>query len=75
MRTESDIKDFDDLLKRAKANPGITHFLQPGVGSTSQLGMELLSMRAGIDVTHVPYDGAGSGAGAVCSAARRSSPR
>ncbi|HEY4140209.1 MAG TPA: tripartite tricarboxylate transporter substrate binding protein [Pseudolabrys sp.] len=59
VRTESDIKDFADLLKRAKANPGRITFSSPGVGSISQLGVELLDVRTGIKLTHVPYTGAG----------------
>ena len=59
VRTESDIKDFADLLKQAKANPGRITFSSPGVGSISQLGVELLDVRTGIKLTHVPYTGAG----------------
>jgi tripartite-type tricarboxylate transporter receptor subunit TctC len=59
VRTESDIKDFADLLKRAKANRGHITFSSPGVGSISQLGVELLDVRTGIKLQHVPYTGAG----------------
>ena len=41
-RTESSILDFADLIKRAKANPGHITFSSPGIGSISQLGVELL---------------------------------
>jgi tripartite-type tricarboxylate transporter receptor subunit TctC len=59
VRTESDIKDFSDLMKRAKANPGRITFSSPGVGSISQLGIELLGVRTGVKLSHVPYTGAG----------------
>jgi tripartite-type tricarboxylate transporter receptor subunit TctC len=59
VRTESPIKDFADLLKRAKENPGRLTFSSPGVGSISQLGIELLDVRTGIKLVHVPYTGAG----------------
>lgn len=59
VRTESPIKDFADLLKRAKENPGRITFSSPGIGSISQLGVELLDVRTGIKLTHVPYTGAG----------------
>jgi tripartite-type tricarboxylate transporter receptor subunit TctC len=59
VRTESEIKDFADLLKRAKANPGHITFSSPGIGSISQLGVELLDVRTGIKLAHVPYTGAG----------------
>ena len=58
-RTESPIADFPDLIKRAKANPGHITFSSPGIGSISQLGVELLDVRAGIELSHVPYTGAG----------------
>lgn len=59
VRTESPIKDFTDLLKRAKENPGRITFSSPGIGSISQLGVELLDARTGIKLVHVPYTGAG----------------
>ncbi|MGA9949030.1 MAG: tripartite tricarboxylate transporter substrate-binding protein, partial [Xanthobacteraceae bacterium] len=64
-RTESSILDFADLIKRAKANPGHITFSSPGIGSISQLGVELLDLRAGIELTHVPFTGAGPAAQAA----------
>jgi tripartite-type tricarboxylate transporter receptor subunit TctC len=64
-RTESNIADFTDLIKRAKANPGHITFSSPGIGSISQLGVELLDLRAGIELVHVPYTGAGPAAEAA----------
>ena len=64
-RTESTIADFADLIKRAKANPGHITFSSPGIGSISQLGVELLDLRAGIELMHVPYTGAGPAAEAA----------
>jgi tripartite-type tricarboxylate transporter receptor subunit TctC len=64
-RTESPIVDFADLIKRAKANPGHITFSSPGIGSISQLGVELLDLRAGIELTHVPFTGAGPAAQAA----------
>jgi tripartite-type tricarboxylate transporter receptor subunit TctC len=46
-------------MKRAKANPGHITFSSPGVGSISQLGIELLGVRTGVKLSHVPYTGAG----------------
>lgn len=59
VRTESPIKNFEDILKRAKENPGRITFSSPGIGSISQLGVELLDVRTGIKLVHVPYTGAG----------------
>jgi tripartite-type tricarboxylate transporter receptor subunit TctC len=64
-RTESSIADFADLIKRAKANPGHFTFSSPGIGSISQLGVELLDLRAGVELVHVPYTGAGPAAEAA----------
>jgi tripartite-type tricarboxylate transporter receptor subunit TctC len=66
-RVESDIKDFADLVKRAKANPRHITFSSSGVGSISQLGIELLDARAGMKLVHVPYNGAGPAAQAALS--------
>jgi tripartite-type tricarboxylate transporter receptor subunit TctC len=61
----SGIKDFQDLIAKAKANPGKINFSSPGVGSVSQLAVELLKIRTGIDVVHVPYQGASPAAQAA----------
>lgn len=64
-KTDSPIVDFADLIKRAKENPGHITFASPGIGSISQLGVELLDFRAGIKLTHVPFTGAGPAAQAA----------
>lgn len=48
-----------DLIALAKARPGKINFGSAGQGSTGQLATELLKLMAGIDMTHVPYKGAG----------------
>lgn len=65
VRADSEIKDFADLLKRAKAQPGHYTFSSPGIGSISQLGVEMLNVRTGIKLQHVPYTGAGPAVQAV----------
>ncbi|HEX3505140.1 MAG TPA: tripartite tricarboxylate transporter substrate binding protein [Xanthobacteraceae bacterium] len=64
-KTDSPIVDFADLIKRAKESPGHITFSSPGIGSISQLGVELLDLRAGIKLTHVPFTGAGPAAQAA----------
>ena len=49
---------LSDLVTFAKANPGKVTFASAGVGTTTQLGSELLKREAGIDMVHVPYRGA-----------------
>src|SRR3974390_891712 len=57
-RVGSGVDSIGDLIARAKANPGKLNYATAGVGSVSQLAVELLKLRAGIDMTHVPYQGA-----------------
>jgi tripartite-type tricarboxylate transporter receptor subunit TctC len=57
-RTASGIASIADLISRAKADPGKLNYASPGVGSVSQLTVELLKLRADIDITHIPFSGA-----------------
>lgn len=52
-------KSMKELLAVAKAHPGKINFGSAGQGSTGQLATELLKMMAGVNMTHVPYKGAG----------------
>ncbi len=52
-------KTMQNLLAYAKTHPGKINFGSAGQGSTSQLATELLKMMAGVNMTHVPYKGAG----------------
>jgi tripartite-type tricarboxylate transporter receptor subunit TctC len=53
------VKSVADLIKFAKARPGQLNFGSAGQGSAGHLIMEMFRSRAGIDVVHVPYKGAG----------------
>lgn len=57
-RPASGITSIGDLIKKAKADPGKITYASPGVGSVSHLAVELLKLRAGIEMTHVPFSGA-----------------
>jgi len=46
-----------DFVAKAKAQPGKLNYSSPGVGTQAQLTVELLKIRAGIDITHVPFSG------------------
>jgi tripartite-type tricarboxylate transporter receptor subunit TctC len=46
-----------DFVAKAKAEPGKLNYSSPGVGTQAQLTVELLKLRAGIDITHVPFSG------------------
>ena len=56
---QSKIQSMRELIAQAKANPGKMNWTSPGVGTTPQLAGELLKVKAGIDMLHIPYTGAG----------------
>ena len=47
-----------ELIDFAKAKPG-EPYASSGTGTAQHLGMEMLKLKAGIDLTHVPYKGSG----------------
>ena len=53
------VRDVAALVQYAKANPGKLNFASAGIGTTPHMAGELLKIRAGIDMTHVPYKGSG----------------
>lgn len=53
------IKSVPELVKYAKANPGKINFASSGNGSAQHLAGEAFRHAANIDITHVPYKGAG----------------
>jgi tripartite-type tricarboxylate transporter receptor subunit TctC len=53
------VKSVQELIAAAKANPGRYAFASVGNGSPSHIAGELLKLRAGIDIVHVPYKGGG----------------
>lgn len=65
VRAQSPIRDMADMLARARAEPGRITFGSSGAGTTTHLLGELLKVRAGIDLLHVPYRGSGQGLGAL----------
>src|ERR1041384_6776373 len=64
---DSGIKTVADLVAQAKANPTRFNYSSPGAGTKSHLTGELLKLRAGIEMVHVPFRGAGPAAHAVLS--------
>ena len=53
------IKTMAELISYAKQNPGQIAFGSAGLGTSTQLRIETLKLRAGIDILHVPYRGSG----------------
>ncbi|MGE0801739.1 MAG: Bug family tripartite tricarboxylate transporter substrate binding protein [Lautropia sp.] len=48
---------LQELIAYAKANPGKMTYASGGVGTSAHLLAELMKLRAGLDITHVPYQG------------------
>src|SRR5262249_40887426 len=63
----SRIASIEDLVVRAKAKPDELSYASAGVGTTPHLAGELLKITAGINVTHIPYQGAGPAMQSVLS--------
>lgn len=59
VRPDSGIKSLQDLLAKAKEKPGELTWASAGVGSSTFMLGSLFVSRAGIDVTHIPYEGGG----------------
>ncbi len=53
-----DVKNFEQFVAYAKANPGKLNYGSTGIGTSSHLSGYMLSKRLGVEVTHVPYKGA-----------------
>jgi len=53
------INSIAELIARAKAKPDEFNYASPGAGTTPHLSGELLKIVGGIDITHVPFSGAG----------------
>ncbi len=58
-------KTLAELIALAKQKPGALNYASAGQGTAIHLGAELLKLRAGIDMTQVPYKGGGPAAAAV----------
>ena len=53
------INSLKDLMAYAKANPGKLNYGSAGSGTTHHLAGELFKTMTSLDITHVPYKGAG----------------
>lgn len=52
------VRSLAELVAMAKARPGQLAYGSAGVGSSLHLAGELLKLRAGIDINHIPFRGA-----------------
>lgn len=52
-----DVKNFADVLAKAKKEPGSLMMANSGLGTAAHIGVELINSSAGVGFTHVPYKG------------------
>jgi tripartite-type tricarboxylate transporter receptor subunit TctC len=52
-------RSVPEFIARAKANPGKMTYASSGVGTSLHLAGELFKRLGGVDLTHIPYRGAG----------------
>ncbi len=50
-------KTVDDLVKKARANPGVLNYGSAGNGSATHMNAEIFRLSAKFDAQHVPYKG------------------
>jgi len=50
-------KTFHEMVDFAKKNPGKLAFGSSGLGTATQLRLEMLKLKTGVDILHVPYRG------------------
>ena len=56
---ELPVKNLTELIDYAKAHPGKLNFASAGIGTTPHMAGELMKLRIGAQMTHVPYKGMG----------------
>jgi len=61
------INSIAALIARAKADPNELNYASPGIGTTPHLSGELFKLVGGIQITHVPFSGAGPAIQAILS--------
>jgi tripartite-type tricarboxylate transporter receptor subunit TctC len=52
-------KTFKELVALAKARPGQLNYGSGGTGTGPQMAFELMKLRAGLNIVHIPYKGTG----------------
>jgi tripartite-type tricarboxylate transporter receptor subunit TctC len=55
----SPIHNMQDVVKMAKEKPGVLNFASVGNGTPAHIAGELLKLKTGIDIVHIPYKGGG----------------
>ncbi len=55
----SGIRSMQNLVARARAEPGKLSYASAGIGGTQHLSAEMVKARARIEIEHIPYKGSG----------------
>ncbi len=55
----SGIRSWDDLVKRARAQPDGITFASAGLGNSTHLYTEMIGLRSGFKLRHIPYKSSG----------------
>src|SRR3546814_11911873 len=58
VNTRLPVKSIQDYIALARKEPGKLTYASWGVGSSSQVAMEMLNVGQGLNVLHVPFTGA-----------------
>lgn len=58
-------RNLAEFIAYARANPGKLNYGSPGIGTTPHLAVEQLARIAGLDMVHVPFQGAAHGVQAL----------
>jgi tripartite-type tricarboxylate transporter receptor subunit TctC len=56
---DSPIQSLQDVIKLAKEKPGALNFASVGNGTPSHIAGELIKLKTGVDMVHIPYKGGG----------------
>lgn len=63
----SGIKSWADLMKKAKEKPDSLTFASAGLGNSTHLYTEMIGLRSGVKLRHIPYKSSGPALMAVVS--------
>ncbi|MFC7538968.1 tripartite tricarboxylate transporter substrate-binding protein [Siccirubricoccus deserti] len=67
VRTDLGINTLAELVAAAKAQPDRFNYASPGIGTTPHLAGEVLKLRTGAPLQHIPFLGAGPAVQAILS--------
>ena len=58
VNAKSGLNTLEDLVKKAKSQPGKLSYSSAGPGTTPHIGMEIFKDQAKVSILHIPYKGA-----------------